>query len=363
MSRPIRSFTLSGLMLYHVSAYAAPGAATVESVQHHFAPCYAAGHKVNCEVSGVARIGETLLLANDKPMPNPADSAVFTMALKNNRIIGTPSYLAVDVLRKATKYEALTTTLDGRFVIASTAFNKEGSALHAAADARSTLLYWPVEAPEKAQVISPSTRGNVTSSRSLREHISHAIGTPYYQIEALTTAPGNRLLVGIRKHGASRKTAGFSFLLLSVPFAITDSGFVLGETFEVVWNLPPDQLMQALDLPAGSHPELGISAIEFDRYNQNRFYAATSFERGNTLGGFLWVLPLEGDKPGRPQAVRLKDGSPLQFTNKPEGIEVLDNSHVLVVHDDDRVRMKNPDTGVARQPHEFAYSVITFSRD
>lgn len=359
MNTLINSIALAGL-LYLSGLCAAPINAPADAMHSYLAPCFEAREGVNCEVSGVVRTGETLVLANDKQMPKPGDPAIFALALNNNHIVGSPTYLKGGGLRNADKFEGLTSTLDGKHVVAITAFNKEGTAENPAADALNTLLYWPVGEPEKAEIIAPSTRGQVTSSRDLRERISDAVGSPYYQIEALSIAPGERLLVGIRKHGKNSKTADFSFLLLSIPFSISERGVVLGDQFETIWNLTPDQLAEELGMKAGTYPELGVSAIEFDRYNQDRFYAVTSYELGDRVGGFLWVLPLKGDKPGKPQAVRLKDGSALAFTNKPEGVEVLDDSHVLVVHDDDRLQVKDPETNIERQQHEFVYSVVTF---
>lgn len=354
------SLALAGLMLYLPGLCAAPINTPADAMHSYFAPCSESGKGVNCEVSGVARVGETLVLANDKQMPTSGDPAIFTLTLDNQHIAGAPNYLKGSVLRNADKYEGLTTTLDGKYVIAITAFNKEGTAQNPAADALNTLLYWPVGQPESAQIIAPSARGQVTSSKGLRELISDAVGSRYYQIEALTTAPGERLLVGIRKLGMNSKSADFSFLLLSIPCSIDEQGVVLGDRFETVWNLTPDQLSEALGMNTGAYPELGLSGIEFDRINQDRFYAVTSYERGDRIGGFLWILPLEQGKPGKPQPVRLKDGAALAFTNKPEGVEVLDDSHVLIVHDDDRVKVKAPETNIERQEHEFAYSVVAF---
>lgn len=349
-------------------------AATAESVQHFIAPCFSPVQKVNCEVSGVVRSGAGLILVNDKRMPTPAGSAVFTMQLKDDRAIGPPTYLENQVLSQADKYEALTTTLDGKFVIASTAFNKEGTLDNPGLDVLNTLVYWPVIAPDQAKVLSPSTRGGITSSRELREKIfkaidlhkqqeggAHSPATSYFQVEALTTAPDDTLLIGLRKYGQDSKTATFSFLLLSVSLKQLDGELMLGDAFKVILNLTPDKLARELGLPDGSLAELGLSGIEFDRYNNDRFYAVTSFEKGDVLGGYLWMLPLEKGAAGQPQPVRGKDGAPIKFANKPEGVEVLDQHRVLVVHDDDRVKVKDDENGSVRKDYEFTYSVINLA--
>ncbi|MFK3771038.1 hypothetical protein [Pseudomonas sp. NPDC089406] len=305
-------------------------------------------------------------------MPAPANSAVFTVPFEDNRVSGAPTYLESQVLSQADKYEALTSTLDGKFIIASTAFNKEGTSENPGLDVLNTLVYWPASAPGQARVMSPSTRGGITSSRDLREKIVTAIdsygrqaqGTPspatsYFQVEALTTAPDGTLLMGIRKYGKDSKTATFSFLLLSVPLIEHEGGLELGNTFKVVLNLTPDELARRLSLPDGSLPELGLSGMEFDRHNKDRFYAVTSFETGDVIGGYLWMLPLDNGIIGPPQPVSGKDAMPVKFANKPEGVEVLDQHHVLVVHDDDRVKVKLAQSAGVREDYEFNYSVIT----
>lgn len=169
------------------------------------------------------------------------------------------------------------------------------------------------------------------------------------------------MLIGLRKYGQDSKTATFSFLLLSVSLKQLDGELMLGDAFKVILDLTPDKLARELGLPDGSLAELGLSGIEFDRYNNDRFYAVTSFEKGDVLGGYLWMLPLEKGAAGQPQPVRGKDGAPIKFANKPEGVEVLDQHRVLVVHDDDRVKVKDDENGSVRKDYEFTYSVINLA--
>lgn len=205
MNMLIRPLTYLTLVASLPSVYAAAVGAAVDTVLTHTAPCFTQGMKVNCEVSGVARIGDELVLANDKQMPGSGDPAIFTLLVGDYTISGTPTYLGGAVLRSADKYEGLTTTLDGKYVVAITAFNKEGAAESPAADALNTLLYWPVDRPDAARIVMASTRGQVSSSRGLRQLLNQAVGAPYYQIEALSTAPGDRLLVGVRMGRAAKR--------------------------------------------------------------------------------------------------------------------------------------------------------------
>lgn len=214
--------------------------------------------------------------------------------------------------------------------------------------------------PQEARIVEPSTRGQVSSSRGLRDKIGKAIGAPYFKIEAMTTAPGDRLLIGVRKYGQDSKTADYAFLLLSTSLKVDAHNAVLGDEFEVVKTLSPEQLRRKLELSQGARPELGISGIEFDRCNNDRFYATTSFETDQEIGGYLWVLPFKDNTLGDPEPVKTRDALPLAFVHKPEGVEVLDCNRVLVVHDDDRFRIEDPDLGRARQVHEFVYQVVQF---
>lgn len=49
----------------------------------------------------------------------------------------------------------------------------------------------------------------------------------------------------------------------------------------------------------------------------------------------------------------------MAFINKPEEVEVLDDHSALIAHDDDRTRVKEPESNVQRQGHELVYSVVT----
>lgn len=360
---------VTGLQLIAQSTSAAELPERIESIEHKTAHCFSAPPAVNCEVSAVVRTGESLILANDKPVPDREGTAVFTLAFKDGQLSGLPSYLPGKALKEADKFEALTTTLDGRYVIASTAFNKAGTEQNPRADVLNTLVYWPVNAPQSAKVLSLSSRGGVNSSMTLRKQIGEAVGSPYFQIEGISMAPSEpgmtsradeQLILGIRKHGNSSADSAFSFLLISAHVKLNDGELRLVDSFKRI---------KRLELSAAGRV-LGLSGIEYDRYNQDRLYAVTSFEqtsvddKGNKvdeIGGFLWVLPFTEGKPGEPRLVHRADGKALMFSNKPEGVEVLDARHILVVHDDDRVEVQTSEAGIKRGNSEFAYSQISFA--
>ncbi|MDF2795369.1 MAG: hypothetical protein K0S85_3122 [Pseudomonas orientalis] len=256
MNVSVRLPILVVMMAYWPNTQAAPLQASVQSVQTRMAPCFTKQPPVNCEVSGVVRVGDALVLANDRPMPNPGEPAIFTMPWHDEHLSGEPTYLPSPILTHADKYEGLTTTLDGKYIIAITAFIKEGTAEQPAADALNTLLYWPVGSPQEAKIVEPSTRGQVSSSRGLRDKIGKALGVPYFKIEAVTTAPGDRLLIGVRKYGQNSKTSDYAFLLLSTSLKVDAHNAVLGDEFEIVKTLSPDQLTKKLG-PSQAAPGVG----------------------------------------------------------------------------------------------------------
>ncbi|KJK07622.1 hypothetical protein UB47_10875 [Pseudomonas sp. 5] len=310
-----------------------------------------------CEVSAVSRVGNKLILANDKPLPGEGHSPIFSLALKNNRIVDAgPEYLNTPVITKAKKFEALTTTLDGRYIIASTGFNRVGTESDAQFDNYNNIVYWPVGAPEQAAIVSPSVRQGVTSSVGLREQMSKALGTPFFQVEGLSIAPDNRLLIGIRKQGENYKEARDVFKVLATTFTLEQGTLRLTEPFKLIFEFTPK-------IPGHDGLVLGLSSIEYDPYNKDRVYALTSFEDEETISGYLWSIPLNGLLEGdsrSPRLVRGQNGLPLMFSNKPEGLAVLDEKQLLIVHDDDRVQVTSSASGIASKPNEFAYSVVGF---
>ncbi|MFQ6573271.1 hypothetical protein [Pseudomonas sp. UM16] len=360
----IKTLMLVGLISSSVSsAYASTLPERVKWLEHATATCADKAldpgqtSGVLCEVSAVARVGDTLILANDKMLPGNSRSPIFTRALENNRIVDAiPEYLNAPVLKQAQQFEALTTTLDGRYVIASTAFSRVGTDSDAGFDNYNTIVYWPADAPGRVDIASLSVRQGVASSVALREQMSQALGAEFFQVEGLSVAPGNRLLVGIRKQGANRKEAREVFRILATTFSLDNGVLQFTSPFKLIFEFVPHHTQQVPQ-------DLGLSSIEFDRYNQDRLYALTSFEDEENISGYLWSIPLRGLLEGdslSPQLVRTEDGLPVKFVNKPEGLEVLDQAHLLIVHDDDRMQIDSSSCGIASGPNEFAYTVVGF---
>lgn len=353
------AFISASLMLAVTPTASAQAVHPFTTVEHATARCLDRALAVVttvCEVSAVSRVGQRLVLANDKPMPSSEASPLFSLPFENSRLGNSfPTYHTGRAIDQTRKLEAMTQTLDGRYLIASTGFNRIGDERDADNDGYSTLLYWPANRPEAAHVISPSTRQGVTSSRLLHEQLAKVLGAPFFQVEGLSVAPDNRLLLGIRKQGLDYASAADVFKILSAPFAIEQGRLRLTGDFELLFEFVPQ-------VP-GSDEVLGLSSIEYDRFGGNTLYALTSFEQGDAISGYLWAIPLQPMLQGEPLQPQLfvdSSGTPLRFGNKPEGLEVLDASTLLIVHDDDRVQVRSSANSQASGPDEFAYSTVKF---
>jgi hypothetical protein len=323
------------------------------------------GEPVFCEASAIVFEGRQLIIASDKPIPGAGRSAVFAYPyLGCGAIEGAVSYLDNPPFVSAIKYEDMTITIDGGWIIATTGFDRLKSDSHEW-DGYNTVLYWPVEDPDAVKVVSPSSAGGVTSSIGLRKGISNALlseefpdEVPYFKVESLAAIPGNRLLFGIRELGVRYDQFVYTFKILSVDYQIVGDDLVLAEEFELAYDF--DSEGQTL-----FQKDTALSSIEYDPFHE-RLYLLTSFETGETdedLGGYLWTLPLSEMKSGNAPSIVLKEnGEALSFAHKAEGITVLGEHELMVIHDDDRVlgreEVENPLTQFSRGAHQAAYTRV-----
>jgi hypothetical protein len=323
------------------------------------------GKIVYCETSAVAYIRGELILANDKPIPGDGRSPVFIMRYTNGGVVsGSRRYLVHNRFTTARKFEGITTTPDDKTVIATTAFDR--IKLHSSKwDGYNTLLSWPADKAEDVSIISSSSRSGVASSRSLRDSFRKVLrskhfpdGPAYFKIEGLAAIPGNKLLFGFREIGESYRKFVYSIKIVSVSYELKGGAPILNDDFKLLYHFDPPRLG-----PGGA--EVGLSSLEYDRFH-NRLYLLTSFEMNENdegLGGYLWTLRLADLVAGRPPSlVDKKDGRPLRFAHKAEGIAVIDKTHLFVVHDDDRVvgreKIDDPESHFHRLPNQAAYSIV-----
>jgi hypothetical protein len=328
------------------------------------------GNAVFAEASAVVYTGRKLVIANDKLIPGPGCSPVFAVVCSptDQRISdANVEYFQASVM-KARKYEGLTITPDGKYVLATTAFDriKRDSSEW---DDYNTLVVWSAGKPEAARILSLPPQNNACTSVSLRKRFARALrtkafpdGVPYLKIEGLAAIPGNTLLFGVRGVGKSYKDFDNVVKIIAVTYTIREGRFMLEDEFKLLYDYDPAQV-------SGIAPNVGLSGLEYDRHG-NRLYVLGSFENAESdegLGGYLWVLPIAQLSQGKPPTlVRDKAGKPLLFAHKPEGIAVLSENRVFVIHDDDRIlgreNVERSETQFSRKANEAAYAIVEFKR-
>jgi len=326
------------------------------------------GDVVYCEASAVTFDHSHIILASDKAVPGRQRSSVFSFNYPGHGpLTGTPAYLTAKPFHSAVKYEDMSLTPDAEYVIATTGFDRvktESSAWNG----YNTMLLWPVMNPDAVTVVAATTQAGITSSVSLRAQLSRILansdfpsGVPYFKVEGIAAIPGRKLLFGIRETGADYRHFSYTCSIVSVSYSIANGELTLGSDLELIYAFDPSSI------PLIRQP-VGLSSIEYDPYHQ-RLYLLTSFETDNTdegMGGYLWVLPMADLRAGKPPALVLrKPGSPLLFTHKPEGVTVLADNRVLVIHDDDRVlgrkHITNAQTQFRKAANQAAYNLISLT--
>ena len=298
---------------------------------------------VSCELSAVAWVkGDNhgqIIWGNDKTPKSANESGVFAMSY-------TGKVFQADVVKtfyffspfsQIGKIEAMSSTPDGRFAMVATAFDRFDEN-NAELDKYNTLIVWPTATPEKAKVVLPSQRQGIESSLALRNRIANAIQrkygkqATYFKVEGLALLPGNRLLFGIREIGQNYASFDYRVVLLEGHYQVLGEEFVLDRQaeLEVICDF------SAVADTVGR--KVGLSSIEYDAL-QKRLYLLTSYEDNHSgkIGAYMWVVPVADDGVlGAIELVKNADGLPFEFTHKAEGLAVLEDGRVLIVHDDDR---------------------------
>ncbi|WP_298847750.1 hypothetical protein [uncultured Salinicola sp.] len=304
---------------------------------------YEDGSPVNVEVSAVVFDGHRLILASDKPIPGAGRSAVFAFDL----VEGLPDpeshrFLTADAIRRAVKYEDFALTVDGRYILATTGFDRIDDESHDL-NAYNHLLIWPVGEPDRVQVVDPDPRDGVEGSLELRRKLDGAIGLPYYKIEGLAAVPASPdlgepcdglLLFGVREQGRAHDDFDYVARVVGVHYRMTAGG-----NLEFVDELRERYRFDPSEY-AGVRHTCGLSSLEYDPFN-DRLYLMASFEvedeHGEQIGGYLWSMPLADLSRGNPPSiVESVHGEALEFEHKAEGLAVLDAERLFVAYDNDR---------------------------
>lgn len=319
--------------------------------------CYPAGaqngngNRVYCEASAVNVQGSEMIVANDKPQQKASFIRYSLQGPQPAVSDEPPQYLSGGALSLVSKIEGMTATPDGKWVLATTAFDRI-EAGSAQLDPYNVLLAWPAGKPAQAGVVEPSSRGGVTSSLQLRQRLERYLGKPYFKVEGLAALPGNRLLFGVRELGEDHADFEYRVLIVEIGYAVDGEGNIrLGDGFSTLLDFSP---AAEYGLPEG----LGLSSIEFNPQTR-RLFLLTSTENEGRLGAYLWHIALDdldaAEKPlAKPRPVVGSDDRPVHFDNKAEGMSFIDRDTLIVIHDNDRI-VGGPS---GRQPHQAPYDIL-----
>jgi hypothetical protein len=324
------------------------------------------GNLVNAEISAVVYDGERLIMASDKPIPGAGRSPVFSLRYDRERgpLEETLRYIQTPEVRAATKYEDFALTPDGTHVIATTGFDRVASD-SGELDSYNSLILWPRGMPEAAHVVAGREGGETLSSVALRDHLTDAIGTPYYKIEGLAMVPSgdgdDLLLFGVRERGRRHDDFDYVSEIVAVPYRIEGGELVFTGAFRSAHEFVPRECNRGVRFTCG------LSSLEYDPFG-HRLFLLTSFESEDVdgsplIGGYLWVMPLDAlDSNRAPDLVTHGDGRPVEFANKAEGLAVLSPDRLFVVFDNDRHLGLEADRGRSRRhPHEAPYTLLTLN--
>ena len=310
----------------------------------------------SCETSAIIAANGILYTASDRPIPGA--SSVMTLNLDGDEITRS-GYVEIPTIVRLEKAEDFAVTPKGNRVFLASGFDRVAS--DSSFDAFNTLLTWKVGKEKKALVIDPT--GEPPTSVSLRAPIQQVLaneafpdGPPYFKIEGMASLPKHRLLFGVREIGQDYSNFNYALQILATKWKKSDPLHL--KTIKRIYEYDP-QTHPQIDRP------VGLSSLAWDAVHE-QLLILTSFELSETdagLGGYLWTLSLDDlEQQNPPTLITKANGEPLMFAHKAEGITILPDGRLLVIHDDDRVigdrQIDNPETEFYREPYQGAYTLV-----
>jgi len=318
------------------------------------------------EPSAVYMVEDKLFLINDRPMPEnfPSQVVGFSIDQLGQEIIKPDSIFPVTsaVIHSSMKIEAATQSFDKRLVFASSSFSYFIED-EPEKDAFNSVLYWPSGKPNEAKRFNSSVRQGITSSLELRKRIQNILktkqfplGPTYFKVEGLAYMPGNKLAFGIRSSGVDYDSASYQFTIITAEIHSASSknkATLLLSNFELLYK--QNEQHKQKNRKHIKH-DIGVSSLEYDT-NRDGLFVITSFEdEDKNMGAYLWFYPNNKE----PELVFTEQGTPLVFKHKAEAFLMLDESTLLIIHDDDREQLI-VDTGkskIKRDTNQGVYSVV-----
>ncbi len=331
---------------------------------------YENGNNVFAEISGAEYVDGYLYLINDKPIEGltPIFKIPFSKSKKNfsKKII----YLKSPVIVNTEKFEDITVTLDKKYILATTAFDRIDSNSNKW-DCYNKIVYWKVKDENKVEIISPTEDSGVISSKSLRKYFQEALidekypeGPDYFKIEGLTVIPNNKILFGIREYGKTYKNFTYVIKILCAEYYIENGKIILKDNITLI-----NDFDNKLNLPDKSMYRFGISGLIYEKTN-NMLYVLTSFENENSeFDGNIWYISLPDFFAKKPlKLLCSKNGEPITFfPHKPESIALIDANTLIIVCDDDRkveyeIIKNGEKIRYNRLPNEAWYNIIKIKK-
>lgn len=321
----------------------------------------AKGKPIAIESSALSIVGNTAIIATDKPVPG--QGAIFTgteLAGESPKL--TPRINA-GLLNTASKLEASTVAQfgDHSVLLHSTGFDrikpdKEGK-VDSSFDTYNMVIATPLEKDLPQQILGetarPGEKGEVKSSLKIREGLEKAIGSPYFKIEGLASVPTGKsdevqLVFGVRETGPSYKDPTPCFKMVGVTLKREPNGnLIVQDDYKVIYDFKVNGDKNDETNPSGLNQKVGISSLEFDKQN-DRFVIATTYEKAKNpddpqygeFGTYFWTLS-KADMGERkpPTLLKGEDKKPLHTFHKVEGMDFkpgTNNTELILVADDDR---------------------------
>ncbi len=318
---------------------------------------------VYCETSAALLLGDKILLGIDKPVPGEQLSPVFTIpvdVLKEKQITKEKlTYITTTPFREMQKIETFAKSND-TLAFASTAFDRIRSSPDW--DSYNSLVNWGKPDFSDIAYVLPIQEGNVTSSKLLRSSIQAALkneafpdGPPYFKIEAMTILPRNRLVFGIREFGKSYQDFSYGLTLLETSFEKTAFGIAPAPNFKKIYEFKPEI----------NGRSLGVSDMFWHAASNSLLvltsYEGTGDEKNKDMYCYLWILSEQRLHKGEsPVLVKNMDNQPLEIPYKGEGLCLLDNRTLLIVHDEDRrdSRINLDGKTITKKPNQTIFSIV-----
>lgn len=321
---------------------------------------------VSCELSGVAYYHDSVFFVSDKRIPGTSSlfGGPFEVPFKRRDFTHYGGKHVVN----ARKMEDMAVSPNQDYMFITTGFDRVKSK-PTSWDYYNMLIIRDLTRNIPEKLAFSVKREERESSLKLRRMIKNALrsrlypeGAPYFKVGGIAVTHDNYFLIGIREIGSSYRKGDFenTITILGAKYRIEGAEMKFTSELKVIYRFDYEENTFIKE-------KIGLSGLEYDVYNK-RLFILTSYEHGDSdeqVGGYLWVLPLKDFFLNNPPSyVRKRDGTPLNFAHKSEGVTVLSPHKVLIIHDDDRIKGSEYVTDARKQfkrkLNQAAFTVLYF---